>query len=798
MGKKYTLALFYLFCISMFGQSIFRLDQIPFKRINQAAIESPLNGGMDKPIFCQKDLNSDGSIDLVINDMYTGQINTFLYQNGNYIHAPKFEKYFPAEKIAHPFYLKDMNRDGIEDIVEFSSSFGLYVHFGIKLSDTSFSFKEKKKVLIYSYAINNFFPLSYKNSLPPSLVDMDGDGDFDILYSSVGSPTQFNFVKNYSIELNLPKDSILYRIDNIRFGQFQVIIDTLLKPAGPIYFYENAYPRIVQGKTSNSPIEPRHSEVQMVWPIDVNNDGLIDVALSDENCKNASLGINTGTKDSAYIKNYDTFFPSYNAPIFRFQPIGYWMDINMDSKKDILITSSLGRDHAAISLDQKVYNDDVHVVDLYKNKGQRTIDVISPKSDSFVKDNTPFLSPNLLDVGTGAFPIFYDYNLDGKLDLLVSNYYKRDSLDFANISLFKNIGKVDSPSYVLITDNYLGFKSKGRNEIRMAAGDLNGDGLQDIVFTSRFWKTSGLDTPIYEIFFKGNDSLEVGSVIGFSIPLSKRTDNYSRDNMAAPCLYDLNKDGKLDLLIGKQYSVFACKNIGTASMPVFELTNDSFILLKDVDSKSFFYETTTFGTRLIYEYACYFNPVVGRDTQRNSPKLFLGYNGRSLNEYSFLTPKIATIDLTNAQDFKSIQFIKTNIWNTPVGQNFSFDIKDINKDSLAEICIGTFAGGIQMYSFKSTSDTIKPPISIITSSNEKAKHQVFPNPFEHKINLKLVQNKKHTISVYNALGMEVGVYTTKFTEYEIDGSNWADGFYLIKIENENQEKEVLKLIKKTQ
>jgi hypothetical protein len=799
MGKKYTLLLFFIMSLNVFGQSIYRLNGISFKK-NQITILNPQNGGMDKPIFCQKDLNSDGKIDLVINDMYSGQINTFLYQNGEYIHVPKYENYFPISKITHPFYLKDLNRDGIEDIVEFSYSFGLYVHFGIKLSDTSFSFKDKKKVLIYSYGINNFFPLSYKNGLPPSIIDMDGDGDLDILYSSIGSPTQFNFVKNYSIELNLPKDSILYRVDNIRFGQFQVVIDTLKKPVGPISFYENAYPKIVQGKTSNSNIEPRHSETQMVWPIDVNNDGLIDVALSDENCKNASLGINVGTKDSAYIKNYDTFFPRYNTPIDKFQPIGYWMDITQDSKKDLLVTSSLGRDNAAVSLDLKVYNDDVHVVDLYKNMGQRTTDIISPKSDSFVKDNTPFLSPNLLDVGTGAFPLFYDYNLDGKMDLLISNYYKRDSLDFSNISLFKNVGKTDSPSYILTTNDYLGYKSKGRHEIRMTAGDLNGDGLQDIVLTSRFWKTTGLDTTIHEYYIKGNDSSEVGTTTKFSLPTSKRTDNYSRDNLAVPCLYDLNKDGKLDLLIGKQYSVFAYKNIGTLSQPQFELINDTFVQLKDIDDKSYTIETTAFGTRLLYEYACYFNPVVARDTLKNNSKLFLGYNGRSLGEYSFLTPKILTIDISNAQDFKTIKILKSNIWNAPVGQYFSFDIKDINKDSMAEICIGTYAGGIQMYTFRSTSDTIKPPppISIIASENDKIKIQAFPNPFEHKINLKLIQNKKHTISVCNALGMEVGVFTTKLTDYEIDGSTWADGFYLIKIENDSFEKEVIKMIKKTQ
>jgi hypothetical protein len=798
MRKNFTLLLFYLISITIFGQSIYRLNNIPFYK-NQQRIQNPFNGGLDKPMICQKDLNGDDSLDLIINDLYTGQINTFLYQNSEYIHVPKYEIYFPISKITHPFYLKDLNRDGIEDIVEISSTFGLYVHFGVKLSDTSFSFKEKKKVLIYSYLGKNFAPLTYKKNLPPFFIDMDSDGDYDILYSSVGTPTRFNYVKNYSIDLNLPKDSILFKIENTNFGQFFINIDTLLKPAGPISFIENGRDTIAKGKTNNSQITPRHSETQMVWPIDVNNDGLIDVALSDENCRNSCLGINTGTKDSAFIKNYDVFFPSYNIPISKFQPIGHWVDINKDNKKDIIVTSSMGRDNAATSLSQKVYNDDIHVMDLYINKGVRKTDVISPISDSFTRHQNPFLSPNLLDMGTGAFPLFYDYNLDGKLDLLVSNYYKRDSLDFANISLFKNIGKLDSPSYQLITDDFMGFKSKGRNEIRMAAGDLNGDGLQDIIFTSRLWKTTGLDTSIYEIYYKGNDSLQVDNISLISIPFSKRTDNYSRDNMAAPCLYDLDKDGKLDLLIGKQYSVFAYKNIGTITLPSFQLTNDTFIRLKDIDPNSYYLDTNIFNiVSLNYYYAAAFTPVIAEDTLGKKSKLFLGYNGINSFEYSFLAPKIATIDINQAQDFKTFQIQKSNIWNSPIGSDFSFAIKDINKDSMAEICIGTFAGGIQFYSFRSTSDTIKPPISIIANEKNIFKIQVYPNPFEQKINLKLIQNKKHTISIYNALGMEIEIFTTKLGDFEIDGSSWVDGLYLIKVENEDLEKEVITIIKKKQ
>jgi len=80
MRKNFTLLLFYLISITIFGQSIYRLNNIPFYK-NQQRIQNPFNGGLDKPMICQKDLNGDDSLDLIINDLYTGQINTFLYQN---------------------------------------------------------------------------------------------------------------------------------------------------------------------------------------------------------------------------------------------------------------------------------------------------------------------------------------------------------------------------------------------------------------------------------------------------------------------------------------------------------------------------------------------------------------------------------------------------------------------------------------------------------------------------------------------------------------------------------------------
>ena len=87
------------------------------------------------------------------------------------------------------------------------------------------------------------------------------------------------------------------------------------------------------------------------------------------------------------------------------------------------------------------------------------------------------------------------------------------------------------------------------------------------------------------IFYKNNSS---SSSLIFAPPVLNYTDNLgaviSACQYASPQLFDLDNDGKLDLIIGKKTGeLMYYKNIGSLSTPQFELTNP---MLGNIDVSS--------------------------------------------------------------------------------------------------------------------------------------------------------------------------------------------------------------------
>ena len=166
----------------------------------------------------------------------------------------------------------------------------------------------------------------------------------------------------------------------------------------------------------------------MIFHLDVNNDSLYDILSYSENEKNSPLAVNIGTKDSANYKSTDIHFPSYSQPINFWMPHGIWIEANGDTKKDLLVSFMIERDNnGAVTLADKLYNDDINTIRFYKNYGP-SVNIIAGKSvDSFAVEKDSFLCKETIDIGSGSAPIFYDYDLDSLEDILISNSLHRDS-----------------------------------------------------------------------------------------------------------------------------------------------------------------------------------------------------------------------------------------------------------------------------------------------------------------------------------------------------------------------------------
>ena len=677
-------------------QTLYRMNNVPIYHGN-SSIQNPFTGGMNASIINQMDLNNDGLKDLVIcqqKDERPNRIQTYINKgNANYTYTPRYEAFFPKNLNAL-FFLRDFNEDKLEDLI-FKVNGYFILYYSSRINDSSFVF-----TLYDTLESTSYDPLYGKQTITPInfyspvFRDVDKDGDVDIIYVRNGSMTKdIYFYKNYKKEKGLPANQNDFYNENKHYG-----LNTF--SLNPLAFVSSSYNVIEKGLAPpQRTLTPRHDDFQMIWDLDANNDGLYDAVAYSENQRNGPLGINNGSKDSTHIYNYDTYFPSYSKPINNIMSVGYWYDIDNDSKNDILSSYFIERDNNTTTLAGKLFNDDINTIWYYKNFGLKsnTYSGGNPNNiDSFGHITDSFLSKETIDIGTGSQPIFYNYDEDSLVDIIVPSYLKRDSWEVASIAYYKNIGSKTQPQYKLITKDLFNYKAKSRLNIRMASGDLNGDGKLDLLISSiekntnyarlTSFPSSPLTPIIYDVFYQKSNN---GNILFLSDTLNiDYVDKYGRSNL---CLYDVDKDGKTDLFIGDLFQLKYYRNMGTATTPLFNIvTADSVI------SPCELYCTSLMDFN--------FFPSVWKDKSDNKEYLLFSYylDGGKIGK--------AIIDTQKLKNNQSLTISSSNFYS-----NYSFgilptlNIKDVTNDGVDEVIFGNYAGGVQMFSFDSLTGLKDPP-----------------------------------------------------------------------------------------
>jgi len=183
-----------------------------------------------------------------------------------------------------------------------------------------------------------------------------------------------------------------------------------------------------------------------------------------------------------------------------------------------------------------------------------------------------------LDVGSESVPVVVDLDGDGLLDLLVSNKITPDDPQNGAVHRFVNAGSEGAPE--LVWDGLLAGLGGGYHVVP-AFGDLDGDGDADAIVGT--WDDA--------LAYYRNDAPD-GAVRLTLVDSAVVT--LPRGRNAAPALGDLDADGDLDLVVGEssgELSYF--RNDGTSASPRFTLVSDawegidagrrSFPVLEDLD-----------------------------------------------------------------------------------------------------------------------------------------------------------------------------------------------------------------------
>jgi hypothetical protein len=525
------------------------------------ALPFPWAGGLDACQFGEIDLNMDGIKDLFVFDRRGNRKLCFI-NNGipgeiSYSYAPQYADEFP--ELAEWVILTDYDMDGREDIFTYSPGWaGMKVYRNT--SDTRLSFTQVVYPYLKSFQGGGYVNIIATNADYPVIDDVDGDGDLDILtFWALGTFVELH--KNQSIEKYGHADSLDYLKTDFCWGRIaehdennQIFLDTCL--------FKQAF--------DSSERSFRHRGATMML-IDYNGDGLHDLVMADVDYPNLNLLTNGGTVDDAFMVEQNESFPSGTEPVHLYSmPSSVMIDVNNDGIKDLIVSPF---DPSPSVSENKTS------IWLYLNQGTLQVPAFELHTKSFLQDQ-------MIDLGSGAYPVFADIDGDGLIDLVAGNYgyyshswYEGATLRSAyrsQIAWYKNTGDAQTPAFELWNNDLATLSLLKMKGLSPAVADLNGDGLADMLVGSENGKLIHLEQSaesIWQVIDTAYSGIDAGS-------------------WSTPQLYDIDNDSVVDLLIGSKNGkihfykgfesnglvsfTFVTDNLGEVNVTDFNISYDGY------------------------------------------------------------------------------------------------------------------------------------------------------------------------------------------------------------------------------
>ncbi|MGK0286400.1 MAG: hypothetical protein ACI9GM_001449, partial [Salibacteraceae bacterium] len=427
---------------------------------NNQLLTDPWSGGFNNPQFQSLDVNFDCYDDLIIFERDGQEVRVYLNDtsssSGTYSYAPEYSRFFPSD-ISDLLIIKDYDMDGKPDLFTSNSPFhnngnGLKVYKNI--SDTVLKF-ELITSHLNAWNGTNISTVFVRPFDIPSIEDIDGDGDLDIV-----AQDQVALSYQYYENRSSSPDSFDLHYNERCWGHFYQWYDGVVN-FNYDCFYD--FDRSAQRDGGYS-----------LLTIDLNADGLKDALIGDPDRSNLTMLINGGSINEAEMTQVNYQYPKPTADSVKVTsfPAAFYLDVNNNGRSDLIVAPN-----------QLFGSRDTGSIWFYDNFGAENL----PNFQLAQKD---FLTEHQIDVGTMAIPVFADISGDNVPDLLIGNvgYFKSyDPSLFqvtytSQISYYKNVGTPANPKFEFITDDLAGLSSRKLVRISPSFTDIDGDGDNDLLF----------------------------------------------------------------------------------------------------------------------------------------------------------------------------------------------------------------------------------------------------------------------------------------------------------------------------
>ncbi len=707
------------------------------------------SGGQNYAQFADLDFDFDGDMDLFVFDRSNDLCKVYIQenQNGNKFYRLLYNAhlFFPSD-LKYRATLADYNQDGKKDLFAYGIG-GIKVYKNTGDAANGLSWQVAKNLLYSNYWGANL-NLYVSSADIPAIVDVEGDGDLDILTFHIGGE-HLQYHQNQSMELYGVPDSLEFVLKNECWGGFREDLNT-----STVYLNDpsiecttgnvpGAESPIIEGTIKPTEQTPKHAG-STVLALDINNSGVLDLILGDVAYPNLNLLINGGTtpNSNSSMVSVTNNFPSNSLPAnMNLFPAAFWVDVDFDNKKDLIV----GANAKNISENEKS-------ILYYKN-------LDTNQQPTFVYQTNAFLQNEMIEHGTGTIPVFADIDGDGLQDLFVANFYRyKPTLSKeSSIAYYKNTGTATNPIFSLVDNDFLNFSSASLGlHIIPTFGDIDGDNDQDLIV--------GLENGLLQLY-KNNGTPNTANFAVTPVLLQDNSGvNISSGQYATPQLFDLNKDGLLDLIVGRKTGeLMYYENIGTSSAASFQLANDT---LGKIDAAT----SSPDGF-----------PVPHFFNLNDTTYLFLGSIDGKLLYFN---------DIDNHLDSdSSFNLVSSEFLNINVGAYSSFWVNDIDQDGRLNMFVGQDLGGLYHLEVDPNSNANVGEIDL------DVEFEIYPNPFNQEISIRSINNNIYNFKICNALGQTIFISKNQIGTARVDLSNHEKGLYFVLITNENNVSLTKKIIK---